>query len=181
MRLFIAVKLPEQTLNNLEKMQNQLQPLATKGYFTPKDNLHITLKFLGEVYPDKLYSLYSLMDELKQFYAPMLSISQVSTMKAANIVCAKCKCGNELFNIEKFLAAKLDKMGYTVELRPYTPHITLMRRYAFDLPFTEVSKHVTIYNKPFYANEITLFNSVSADNGGMSYQELYTVKLPIEE
>lgn len=178
MRLFIAIKLPQNTLQNLEKMQMQLQPLAKHGNFTPKSNLHITLKFIGEVYPDKLYSLYALMDELKQFNAPVLSIAQVSTLKAANIVCAKCRCGNDLYEIEKFLSDKLERLGFTVELRQYTPHVTLIRKYAFDLPFSEVSKYVTVYNKPFYADEIVLFNSIFADNGGVSYQELYSVSLP---
>lgn len=181
MRLFIAVKLPEQTLSNLEKMQMQLHPSAKKGNFTPRENLHITLKFLGEVYPDRLYSLYSLLDELARFNAPMLSIMQVSTLKAANIVCAKCKCASDLYDIEQFLAEKLEKLGFTVERRPYKPHITLIRKYAFDLPFSEVSKSVKIYNKPFYAEEIVLYNSIFAESGGVSYQELYSVKLPIKD
>ncbi|MEG1528468.1 MAG: RNA 2',3'-cyclic phosphodiesterase [Clostridia bacterium] len=180
MRLFIALKLPEQTVNNLVKMQDQLAPYKSKGNFIPRQNLHITIKFLGEIYADKLYSLYSLLDSVKDYLATTLSIQQVSTLKGANIVIAKLKCDQNLLTLERYLTNKLEELQFTIEHRSYNPHITLIRQYAFELPFSEVVKNITIYNKPFVADELTLYSTQFNASGLVAYNPIYSVKLKIE-
>lgn len=180
MRMFIALTMPDATVKNLEKMQAQLQPFCIKGSFVPRQNLHLTLKFLGETPIDKLFELEELLDTLKKFPAPEMSIQQVSTLRAANIVCAKLKSSSSLYEMETYLSCELDKMGFTVEKRNYTPHITLIRRFGFNMPFSEVSKNVTLYNKPFVANKVVLFNTQFETVGAPTYIENYSVELQNE-
>lgn len=49
-RCFIALDLSEEFKEKLEKVQNQLKEKHLfKGKFTEKENMHLTLKFLGEL------------------------------------------------------------------------------------------------------------------------------------
>ncbi len=52
MRTFIAIEIPEKIKKEIVKIQKKLPEF--KGKITEKENLHLTLKFLGEVNEEKL-------------------------------------------------------------------------------------------------------------------------------
>lgn len=176
MRVFIALNLPQKTKDNLERSASEFKSLATGGSFTPKDNYHLTLHFLGEVAPSDLIYVQSAMDGVKDLPAPELSVSQFTVLRASDIVCAKLRQSAELTTLHDELGLRLEQHGFEVEHRAYRPHVTLIRKKSFALPFSEVTKSVKVYNMPFYATELTLFESVFT-NSGVTYRELYTVNL----
>ena len=49
MRLFIALPAPEHVRQALEETQAALKKAGVRGRFTPPENLHLTLAFLGNV------------------------------------------------------------------------------------------------------------------------------------
>lgn len=120
------------------------------------------------------------MDAIKSLPAPRLAISQFAVLRASDIVCARFNKNANLTTVHDTLADNLEKMGFTVEHRAYRPHVTMIRKYAFSLPFSEVTKCVDVYNKPFDAPEIVLYESVF-EQDGVTYNPLYSVTLPIEE
>ncbi len=166
--------------DNLERSASQFKDIATGGNFTKKENYHITLHFLGNVEPSNLIYIQSAMDAIKNVPAPRLAISQFAILRASDIVCARFNKNANLTNLHEALADNLEKNGFTVERRAYRPHVTMIRKYAFGLPFSEVTKSVTVYNKPFDAPEVVLYESVFGDNG-VTYNPLYAVTLPIED
>lgn len=180
MRVFIALNIPEKMRDNLERSANQFKDMATGGNFTKKANYHITLHFLGNVQPNDLIYVQSAMDAIKNLPAPRLAISQFAVLRASNVVCAKFNKNAKLTELHDALADNLEKKGFTVERRAYRPHVTMIRKYAFNLPFSEVTKCVDVYNKPFDAPEVVLYESVFTDNG-VTYNPLYAVALPIEK
>lgn len=180
MRVFIALNIPDKMRDNLERSASQFKSMATGGNFTRKENYHVTLHFLGNVQPNNLIYIQSAMDAIKNLPAPRLAISQFAVLRASDIVCAKFNKNSALTELHDLLADNLEKMGFTVERRAYRPHVTVIRKYAFNLPFSEVTKCVDVYNKPFDAPEVVLYESVFGDNG-VTYNPLYTVTLPIEE
>ena len=118
------------------------------------------------------------MDELTQFQAPTLSIQQISTLKGANIVCAKIKCDKNIIELEHYLTDRLEKLDFTVEHRIYNPHITLVRKYSFNMPYSEVGKNIPVFNKPFSGGEIVLYSTEFGPEGAPpTYTPLYTVQL----
>ena len=48
MRLFIAIQLNEEMRNLLGEIQDTYRRMAVRGNYTPPENLHLTLAFIGE-------------------------------------------------------------------------------------------------------------------------------------
>ena len=176
MRIFIALNLPQKVKDNLERSAGEFKALSTGGNFIPKDNYHLTLHFLGEVAPSDLTFVQSAMDGVRHLPAPELAVAQFTVLRASDVVCAKIRPSKELENLHDELGARLEQHGFEVEHRAYRPHVTLIRKKSFAQPFSEVTKSVTVYNKPFAACDLTLFESVFTPKG-VEYHELYKVVL----
>ena len=55
MRLFIAIQLDEAAKEYLSSVQDQFRESNVRGSYTPEENLHLTLAFIGEYTdPDKV-------------------------------------------------------------------------------------------------------------------------------
>ena len=176
MRVFVALELPQKTKDNLERSSRQFQELSSGGNFVSKDNFHITLHFLGNVAPSDLIYIQSAMDSVKDLPAPELAITQFAMLRASDIVCAKLRQNAELVTLHDKLGERLETNGFEVEHRAYRPHVTLIRKKSFTLPFSEVTKNVDVYNMPFVAANVVLYESVFDDNG-VTYRELYKIVL----
>lgn len=48
MRLFIAINFEEKVKDQLITIIEMMRPFASRGRFVDKENLHLTLEFLGE-------------------------------------------------------------------------------------------------------------------------------------
>ena len=112
MRVFIAMELPQKTRENLCRSMQQLADHATRGSFTAPQNLHVTLHFLGEVLPENLIYVQSAMDSIKDLPAPTLAISQISTLRASDVVCAKLKYDQKLLDVHTTLGNNLEENGF---------------------------------------------------------------------
>ena len=168
--------LPQKTKDNLERSASEFKTLSCGGNFVPKDNYHLTLHFLGEVAPSDLTFIQSAMDGVKDLPAPELAVSQFTVLRASDVVCAKLRQSKDLTTLHDELGARLEQHGFEVEHRAYRPHVTLIRKKSFTLPFSEVTKSVHVYNMPFVATDLTLFESVFTPSG-VTYREIYKVVL----
>ena len=180
MRVFVALELPQKTKDNLERSSNQFAEHSNGGNFVPKENYHITLHFLGNVAQSDLIFIQSAMDSVKDLPAPTLAITQFAMLRASDIVCARLRQSEQLTNLHDLLGEKLEGNGFEVEHRAYRPHVTLIRKKNFTLPFSEVTKRVKVYNMPFEATNVVLYESVF-DEHSVSYRPLYTVTLKAQD
>lgn len=176
MRVFVALELPQKVKDNLERSSRQFAEYANGGNFVPKENLHLTLHFLGNVEPSNLIYVQSAMDGVKDLAAPTLAVTQFAMQRTGDIVWAKMRQSAELTELHDRLGEKLEKNGFEVEHRAYRPHVTLIRKKNFTLPFSEVTKNVQVFNMPFAATKLTLFESVFTERG-VVYRPIYSVEL----
>ncbi len=176
MRVFVALELPDRAKDNLERSSRQFAEYADGGNFVPKENMHLTLHFLGNVEPSDLIYVQSAMDAIKDLPAPELAVTQFAMQRTGDIVWAKIRQSDELTSLHDLLGDKLEQNGFETEHRAYRPHVTIIRKKNFVMPFSEVTKNVQVFNAPFAANKVTLFESVF-DHGKVSYRPLYTVEL----
>lgn len=63
MRTFIAIELEEEVKDALKGAQQQAAELCRKGNYTPKENFHLTLHFLGEIRPEEVDDVVQAMME----------------------------------------------------------------------------------------------------------------------
>lgn len=176
MRIFVATELPQKTKENLARSAEQMKHFAEKGNFAPMQNYHITLHFLGEVAEPDLIYVQSAMDGIRNEKAPLIALQQFTVLRGGDVVCARIRQDGSLTQLHDKLGDLLEKNGFDVEHRAYRPHITIIRKYRFSLPFSEVTKSVDVFNKQFYATEIVLYQSILNANAP-TYKELYRVSL----
>lgn len=176
MRIFVALELPDRVKDNLERSSRQFAEFANGGNFVPRENFHLTLHFLGNVEPSDLIYVQGAMDGIKDLPAPELAVTQFAMQRTGDIVWAKIRQSAALTDLHDSLGSLLEQNGFETEHRAYRPHVTVIRKKSFTLPFGEVTKNVHVYNMPFVADNVTLFESVF-DRNGVNYRPLYTVQL----
>ena len=130
MRLFVAIELSSDLRARLVKMQDAVRAVAANLSFTRPENLHLTLKFLGEV-PDA---------QVPQVSSALASITRVGEfdLKCTGIVCfpergrvrvvgAAVESISSLLELQRRIETAMEATGFPREGRPYHPHITLAR------------------------------------------------------
>lgn len=113
MRIFFSVNLPERVKNRLVSLYSFFDG---KIKFVEKDNLHITLLFLGDVDPDKIAERVNVNHQ--KFRAKLSSVAIFSK----RVIVVKVDDGGNLKALNEKLKEQLD-----VKDKPYKPHITIGR------------------------------------------------------
>ncbi|UUZ93062.1 RNA 2',3'-cyclic phosphodiesterase [Paenibacillus sp. P25] len=133
-RLFIAIALPEQIKACLTGFMPELKrELPFQKWVHPED-LHITLKFLGETEPERIESLQEAMIPLAAATGDFrLSLGHLGTFgpkRSPSILWAKI--GGEtdkLSLLQSEIEEAAARVGFLREERAFKPHLTLARRY----------------------------------------------------
>lgn len=167
MRFFIGIKTGCEAY--LSSLQQGLKALG-KGNFTHTENLHITLKFLGEAPPFRIADIRAAMKRVEaEPFA--LECTGVRMFGRSGIVSAQV--GGDLGALSA-LASKLEDaletIGFAKEARPFRPHITLAREFRA-LPGCDVSS-IPCAGCRFNVGEMILFES-ARENGRLLYVPVY--------
>jgi RNA 2',3'-cyclic 3'-phosphodiesterase len=131
MRMFLAIELPDSARAHLVDVQRRLGAEIAKASWTKPENLHLTLKFLGEV-------------DAKRSDALVESLSRIGVdgaieLRAEHVVCfpprgpvriiAAALGGTvaPLQALHQAIEQRCAFLGFEREGRAYTPHVTLGR------------------------------------------------------
>lgn len=134
-----------------------------RGNFTPKNNFHITLHFLGEISEEKVEIISNLLEkvDVSKF---IVKISKLTNLK--NMVILEIEKNDILNNLQHDLGLLLKKEGFNIDDRNYYPHITLVREAK-----KEIEKELNIESE---VDKITLFLSTRDEKSKkMVYTPLY--------
>jgi len=165
MRVFIGVKTDCE--DQLLSLQQELMKLG-KGSFTSRANMHMTLKFLGEVSPAKLDDICQAITEVQR--GSLRLTCEGLQIFGRDIVSAKV--GGEkdkLSALYDSLETALEKRGFEKETRRFRPHITLARKFRPSAGF-DISG-ISVQHTEFQVNEVILFESTRVD-GKLIYKPL---------
>ncbi|SCX51264.1 RNA 2',3'-cyclic phosphodiesterase [Nitrosospira sp. Nsp1] len=164
-RIFFAIWPDNDTQKQLAGLTKQLRlESLCSGRKIKAENIHLTLVFVGKVYPDRLEVLRDVADSVKQSVLPAfdLVIDEVRYWKHNHIVyIAPGKVPHELVNLEGALRDAISTAGFPLEQRAYAPHITLMRN-AFCPALPELAKPIA-----WRVREWMLVKSEQATNGSV--------------
>lgn len=125
MRLFIAINLDDKTRAGVGRVIGGLKPHARKGRFTPAENLHLTLVFIGET--DRVTDIKEVIDEL-QFPAFTIAVGKLGRFSrpGGDIYWLGVE-GKSLVPLHRQLRDSLMARGFDLERRKFKPHLTLGR------------------------------------------------------
>lgn len=172
MRLFVALELPAGVKAVLADLQEQLRPAGAEIGWTRPDNIHLTLKFLGEVDPAGLPALAAALDGAAAGAEPF-------ELSLAAPGCFPNPRQPRVFWVglggEAPAAVRLQRavddacaaLGHPREDRAFRPHLTLGRfrgpRNAGAL--LERAGRIAMPSTPFAATELALFESELLPSG----------------
>lgn len=123
MRLFIAVRLSDELQSAVTNTMHQLKKAGVKGSYVPKQNLHLTLAFIGET--KDAAAVREAMQQVK--YKPFrLSFSEMGTF--GDLLWVGLKGNQALSAAVKDLRASMDAAGIAYDRKKFVPHITLIRK-----------------------------------------------------
>jgi 2'-5' RNA ligase len=135
MRVFIAIDIDEQIRAGLSRLQQQLQNKADikKGdvKWVEPDNIHLTLKFLGEIKDAKIVDICNIVKNVAGRHSSFeLAVESVGCFggRSARVLWVGLSKGKEsLLQLQKDLEEQLSSAGWPPETREFTGHLTLCR------------------------------------------------------
>ena len=178
MRLFFALPLPPDVRAQLVAWQSVWSQTVNNVKWVEEVNLHLTLKFLGEVSPRQLPSVAAAAREASgkhsRFTLHVGSAGVFPHPQRARILWAGLKDRDGyLTRLQQHLEQLLADLGFPGDTKPFTPHLTLGRLRqpkAVTLPaFPAINKVVPINNVVLYESILT--------SSGPRYQILATFDL----
>ena len=137
MRLFVALEIPSDVRENLADLIKSLRMVSPQTRWVRPENLHVTLKFIGEVPEAKLAAIRAALAGVRSEQLVVLDFRGLGFFpneKHPRIFWAGIEASANL----KTLAADIDgiteKLGIPREQRPFSPHLTLARFEPSRLP-----------------------------------------------
>jgi RNA 2',3'-cyclic 3'-phosphodiesterase len=190
-RAFIAIELPEDIRRQLDEVVKQIKSQAGEATcravrWVPASNIHLTLKFLGEVSTGNLPALASILQrEAASHHNFDMTIGELGAfpnIRRPRVIWIGTEAPDDLTVLQKAIDAETHQLGYPSEDRPFSPHLTLGRISQSARP-NEVSKLTLILAEikigeigHMTANRIHLFRS-DLHPGGAVYTSLFSFPL----
>ena len=182
MRAFIAIELSPDLRKRLASLEEQLKSSGGDVKWVKPENIHLTLKFLGEIDEKQLGEAAKIIqntaDKNKRFFIRLASPDAFPNINSPRIIWIRVDKGDsETKQIAKILEEKTAKVGILHESRPFSTHITL-GRVRSGLNREKLVKNLeNLASKPledsaeFLVTKITLFKS-TLTLGGPIYETL---------
>ena len=163
MRTFIAIEFNEETKDVIYQYGRQIRNLTAAGDYSYKGNIHLTVKFIGEVLEKDIGLIKRIMDDISikysKFYIEFSGLGSFNT-GSDNILWIGIKASEPLISLYKTVNAELYIKGFKGDNKPFKPHITLGRRVVFKNGIDEIKNKIKPDIKPVQETGITLMESV---------------------
>ena len=161
-RAFLAIKILGSTKEELTQLQEIFKQTGANAQWTPKKNLHLTLKFLGDTEEVKLsilsQRLSTYLKKVKSFSLQLENVGAFPKIKHPRVVWAGVTTGVEpLTQLAEQVEAICATTGFKKAERPFHPHLTLGRVRA-SKGNQRLTKQLT--DTTFQASQITPVNEV---------------------
>lgn len=156
-RSFIALEINEEVRANLKELLTALRQTSAAVKWVEPENLHLTLKFLGEVPEEQIADITTALQGVAQSVAAFEFTVQGAggfpDLHRPRVLWVGVKAIPPLMQLQQLVETAMERLGFAKEGRAYHPHITIGRVKA---P-TEISKVVAVMNK----HKDTVFGTVT--------------------
>ena len=179
-RLFVALKIPENIKEQLLNICNGLVPDASLYSWVTADKIHLTLKFIGEVEENLVPPISTELDFVKNYRSFNFQISRFGFFFRENrpkILWAGMQTDESIFKLVEELNKRMEIFNIEPEGRKFKSHLTLLRiKSKLDENFINNFNNYKFDELNFNANKIALVKS-ELSRTGAQYTEIKNYEL----
>ncbi len=188
LRSFIAVEIPPEIQSAIARSIVPLQNALSKPLirWVAPQNVHLTIKFLGDVSPDNLERLAeALRVEIASYEIFSMKIGELGafpTPRRARIIWIGLDAPTALTTLIHGVEAVAAKQGYASEDRPFSPHLTIGRvrqnLSAVDLQCIRTALEANSVGElgTILVDSVHIYKSVLQPSGAV-YTHLFTIPM----
>jgi 2'-5' RNA ligase len=178
LRTFVAVKIEPapQLLQTFKDLKNKLSAEPVK--WVAPNNLHITLKFLGDTWPSQVDEVGEELNQAAKLFSSFsFELDGLGFFKnkgMPRVLFANIKEGEVLQHLAAEIDSRLAKLGFETETSPFKPHLTLARTKFLKNKkgfYEAVEKYRDTFMQTAKINEIIFYRSILKPEGPV-YREL---------
>ncbi len=131
-RSFIAIDLNAEVQHQLGDVIRQFKPQAANVVrWVPENNIHITLKFLGDTSPTNLEILKKIVtveaSRVHPFDLKIEGLGAFPSLRRPHVIWVGVETPPQLFTLQRAIDTETLRLGYATEDRSFSPHLTLGR------------------------------------------------------
>lgn len=131
LRCFVAVEIADtKILDNLRALGKALTATGAAVKLVEAQNIHVTLRFLGNMSCSRVEEVGELLDEVEfyPFDVELKGVGVFPNLRRVNVVWVGIERGDvEFLNVFNQLEGKLKGIGFKSDRRGFSPHITVAR------------------------------------------------------
>ena len=183
-RTFVAVPVPGAVTDFITQIQNRLKTSRINIRWIPAANIHLTLKFLGDIEPARVPEIKTQLDAASRLTTPFVlnakGVGVFPNRRQARVMWVGLI--GDLGQLERFkqtIESGLASLGFKRDRRPFRAHLTIGRMRQRPDPkalgvLVEPLKDET--GEPFTIDQIRFYQSVLRPSGA-EYKLLHTASL----
>lgn len=131
-RAFVAVELPNAIKEQVKALETQLMKARADIRWVRTENIHITLKFLGDITPDRLEEVragvHEATEAMASFQMTLGSVGAFPNLDRPRVFWVDVEDGRAaLVNLQNAVESALCSRHFVREERPFSPHLTIGR------------------------------------------------------
>lgn len=171
MRLFVAIPLPEALRDRLAQMRGGLNNTR----WVDVDNMHLTLRFLGEIDGREAADLDAALATIRvpAFEMELVGLGTFETGKKVNALWVGVEAPEELIRLQGKVETAAQRAGQPPEGRKFRPHVTLARIKGAPGPKlgTFLREFSLFRSGPFLVDRFVLYSSKLTERGPIYREE----------
>jgi len=187
LRAFIAVEIPLEIQRNIHRETAVFRKgIDSLVRWVPAENMHLTVKFLGDVSPSNVEFLIQMLrneaENVHCFSIHLAGLGAYPSLKRPRVLYIGMQAPAGLDALQRGIEASSRRLGYESEERPFSPHLTLGRvkqnvtaseqqkiRHAIEGMQVDVLGTASVDSVHLYKSEL--------QPGGSVYTRLYSAPL----
>lgn len=183
-RAFIAFDLSDEVKEELSHLQNELKKVDADVKWIEPKNIHLTLKFLGNVEEPKTKDIKKVLDDIashnKKFEITISGLGAFPDIYKMSVIWVGIEKGDsEAKRIAGLIEDALVKMDFPKESRAFRSHFTLgrLKTPRNKVGLSDKMSYLRVQPKSCLIDSIILMQSTLTSHGSI-YTPLYVAKFP---